>query len=399
MLHIRPFNFYKRDRALFNAVAQNALTSRKLLEIEYGEFPLKGVDITTPDERPISLRGYFADKKATPLGKLLRSAFTLGYVRTSLYEKNKETKKTEPIKFERAIYYNQLINSPLGQAGGLWANYKPLVKGAIFLAQGMGTVAKATATLATVVKHTWFLGLVLLTHARGMLVTQALTMPFRAVMDTIGHEGIHVLQAQQRADAQEKTELATQKHEKAAADVYAQIKTAHDDDKSALYRKLGDMRDAYDQERKGLRDGFNPLGSGMCAGLLSHLSKPVRTLTLAEQVVSGPILPYLRHDAEIQARMHTVLAEGYRNRWHRLPATKDELWAALISSGLKAPASIRQHVAESGEDNVKLFHQPGARGAFNRIAQKCSPHVAEINAAQGSLLTTRTREYFRRLFG
>src|SRR5690606_14076498 len=132
------------------------------------------------------------------------------------------------------------------------------------------------------------------------LVPQILTLPFRAAMDTIGHEHVHVLQV-------------------------------HDENKTGLLTtntsKAKDLLSKADSPLLGMANFLNA-----CASLGT--------------------LPYLRNDAEIQARLHTVLAKGYRDRWQQLPATRHELWGALVSSGLNAPPAIRRALDSSAEEGL-----------------------------------------------
>lgn len=345
---IRPINFYKRDREVYKHIAADTLNSRNVLEIEYGEYPMKGIDITQVNERPVHVRGYFQDKKAGFIGQALATLFTLGYVRNErvpLQTQKPEDLQKGEIAFDRAIYLNKPFYSPVGQAGILKFVHAPLASVGYALATGAKTLGAVAASTAAFLKDRWLLCGMLLSTTRLASVVQLLSMPFKSVMDTVGHEHVHVLQV-------------------------------HDENKTGFI--------ATSQEK------------GRCAKLAddARAKNPLLGFVyLVDNVASFGMTHYFRKDEEIQARLHTVLAKGYREGWHKLPATKHELWGALISAGLSAPAAIRREVEQSAESGVADFYKKSVSGAFARATQKVTNvHVAQLNAAQASLISSEAKE-------
>ncbi len=80
-------------------------------------------------------------------------------------------------------------------------------------------------------------------------------------------------------------------------------------------------------------------------------------------------LGYFSQGIEIQARLHEILTEGYAKAWHRLPATRDELWQALRAAGLKMPPEVRG--ALDGEWSSG-FQVPVAVGKINSLLDSLS---------------------------
>ncbi|MDB5490945.1 MAG: hypothetical protein JWO78_794 [Micavibrio sp.] len=66
----------------------------------------------------------------------------------------------------------------------------------------------------------------------------------------------------------------------------------------------------------------------------------------AEEINKAPHLQYLRDGQEIQARLTQVLAQGYQY-WKTMPRTREELTAAMIDVGVKAPDDIVQALDQS----------------------------------------------------
>lgn len=345
---IRPLNFYKNDRAVFNEAAKGTLTSRRLLEIEYGEYPPKGINIANDNNRPVSIRGYFEDQANSKIGAVILTLVSLGYVDGKPKTPTGETTPVSQNK-DRTIYLNRLLNSPVGQAGVfkfIYAKMAHLIAFQAFMAgmykmpfllEGAAIIIGSAATYP-------LLAAAFISSLRLQPLIQILTLPFRPAMDTIGHEHVHVLQV-------------------------------HDSKET----------------------GFNPLQSNLCKNLdlsSTFWRKTVRTI---DAVLSFGTVPYLKSDAEIQARLHTVLAKGYRKQWKKLPATRHQLWAALITQGLYAPAAIRKELQETRDSEVKDFYRPGLRGAFHRVADRnTNAHVAELNAVYRNLLRDPQKEAFWR---
>lgn len=347
---IRPINFFKRDREMFNHVAAQTLNSRNVLEIEYGEYPMKGIDITQVNQRRLSVRGYFEDKKSGTVEKILTSALTLGYVRNEKIPARWSPEEADGSNtYDRAIYLNKLFYSPLGQAAILKFAHAPLATAAYAVAVGAKTLAATAAAAVGLLKNNYFLSALMISSARWATAVQVLTMPFKSVMDTVGHEHVHVLQV-------------------------------HDEHKTGFLATSS--------------------GAGLCEQLVKdkRAENPLLSMVYSgDNIASIGMLGYLRKDAEIQARLHTVLAKGYREKWHQLPTTQHEVWGALISAGLNAPAAIRQELDASTEPGLKQFYQKGLRGAFGRAVQKTvNVHVAQLNAAHTSLMASDVKERYWR---
>jgi hypothetical protein len=69
---------------------------------------------------------------------------------------------------------------------------------------------------------------------------------------------------------------------------------------------------------------------------------------------SGP--DYFKREAEIQARLHSLLAHGYRTTWRRMPANRGELYEALEALGLDLPDSVASERASTDHfGKVKHF--------------------------------------------
>ncbi|MDP2205614.1 MAG: hypothetical protein Q8K65_04850 [Alphaproteobacteria bacterium] len=353
-LQIRPINFYKRDRDMFNHIAAKTLNSRNVIEIEYGEYPMKGIDIAQVNQRRLSVRGYFEDPQGGWFGKVFSTLFSLGYVRNekipTTWTPEEADVNDRSVAYDRAIYLNKVFYSPLAQAAVLKLAHAPLATAAYAVAVGAKTIAATAGAALGVLKNNYILSALLLSSARWATAVQILTMPFKSVMDTVGHEHIHVLQV-------------------------------------------------HDEHKTGFMSASQN-GLGMCEQLVENKRAENSLLSkiyAADNLVSVSMLTYLRKDAEIQARLHTVLAQGYREKWHRLPETRHEAWGALISMGLNAPAAIRRELDESTEAGLGQFYQKGLRGAFGRAVQKTvNVHVAQLNAAHASLLTTDVKEKYWR---
>jgi len=62
---------------------------------------------------------------------------------------------------------------------------------------------------------------------------------------------------------------------------------------------------------------------------------------------------YLSDEAELQARMHTILANAYHQHGV-MPVTKHELWAVMASQGLEVPAEV-QRLARTNKACAQAF--------------------------------------------
>lgn len=252
-----PF-LHNKTREMLDLAQHETLTSRKMLEIEYGEFPLKGADIQHTNDRPVEIKNIFDDKGHSFWLKAFASMFALGYV--SDKKKQPQDSQASDVgnkaqrhegEYDRTIYLNRLIKTPFAR------------------------------------------------------LFQAMTIFHRPTYKIIGHEHVHILQL-------------------------------NDENKTGV-----DMLN-----KRTLDDLTN---AGPANFRLAHKFN---------NVVSLGVMKYLRSDKEIQARLHTVIAAGYRKRWHQMPETQHQLWGALISSGLVAPKSIYDELEKSKDTGLEKFYNP-----------------------------------------
>lgn len=335
---IRPLNFYARDHEFYRRHAAGPLSSRDIIEIEYGGTMPKGWDIVDRpyQNKPVEITTTLTNKHSNLLQKARTSLLTLGYVDIGKNKKpdiSKNDGNTPP-----PLTLNKIMLSPIGQGATLHA-----------LSSLTMTIAPLVAALNPVgiIKTVPLLALWMITSLRNQPLTRLLSIPFSPAMDTVGHENIHVLQ----------------------------VRDPHE------------TRTGYNILKKSFREAaFNKRWDSGIIG---------KTAIIAEMSVSYMMAPYFRADYEIQARMNTLLTHNYQS-WGRMPRTKHELWAALIGAGLRAPAIIHRELAQSTED-TSVFYKPGLRATFSRAAaQALAPHIAEMNTAYWGLYRKDLKEEYWR---
>lgn len=342
--YFRPINFYARDRAFYARHAAGPLSSRDIMEIEYGSFPPKGWTVKDKPHQhdPVEIFTPVTDKKNGIIGKLISSVLTLGYVHASPIRHINivDSQPAKKHKTENGLALNKLIFSPIGQAGVAYLAAMLTMRFAPIIATMNPVTILANAPLIVLIGA--------LTSLRNQPLTQLFTLPFRPAMDTIGHENIHVLQ----------------------------------------------NRDPFET-----RTGYNIFRNSFRARALKNISEQggfSKLRYLFNSTMSIGTVGYFMHDYEIQARMNTLLTHNYK-RWGRLPETKHELWAALIDAGLRAPRAIHDALVQSPED-VSDFYKPSLTTTFNRAAkQLVAPHIAEMNTAYWALQNAANKDdYWQR---
>ncbi len=282
----RPLNLYRRDAAFYARHAAGDISSRDIIEIEYGGAMPRGWNVTEKPHQhaPVAITTPLTDKRSGLIARLLMSVMALGYVNRDATPQSDIEHKAYPGK--PAIALNKLIFSPAGQGGMLYLIHGLVTTVAAYAALGPVAIARRYPLLA----------MMAVTSLRNQPLTQIFTLPFRPSMDTVGHENVHVLQNR---------------------DPY-ETKTGHN-----IFRN-------------SFKNKFNEAAAG-------------GSLRSADSLLSLGLASYFRNDYEIQARMNTLLTHNYA-RWGRMPETRHEIWAALVDAGLRAPASIHRALAESGED-------------------------------------------------
>lgn len=319
----------KRGAAMRALYRQGHATSKEILEAEYGVWPPKGLDYTAKNklDTSVSIKSHFADKEMGFFGKAFTTVATLGYVHGKETAVGSENNKKAPK--DQTIYLNSALFNPLGKVA---MGYIAFNAAAHFYATAM-----TTGVLSYFTGH-WFLSAnMLLTSLQHLMVSQLMTMPFRGVGDTLGHEHMHILQI----------------HDKKRA----RTGFAMDDD---VFK--GEIV-ANHKEFTGLR----------------------KAAKFADNFFSLGLSRYFLNDVEVQARMHTALVHGYQ-RWGRLPETQTELHAAMIDAGLNAPKEIWDEVRNTREKGVSDFETPGFKGVFNRAARKIlSMEAVELNVSQRAI--------------
>lgn len=324
----RPLNLYKRDRDFYARHAAGPVSSRDIIEIEYGGAMPRGWNVKDKAHQhaPVNITTPLTDSDASWLARIIMTFLTLGYVRKDANPARDIVSLPYPGKPKLAL--NKLIFSPLGQAGILHLAKTVVITAAPFVAALSPVGLMARYPIMTL----W-----LFSSLRNQPLTQLFTLPFRAAMDTIGHENIHVLQGR---------------------DPY-------------------ETKTGYNIFRNSFRERFNNAAQGSSI-------RPIDSL------VSLGLASYFRNDFEIQARMNTLLTHKYA-QWGRMPETRHEIWAALIDAGLRAPASIHSQLAASTED-ISAFRKSSTIGRIGQ--QLTAPHIAELNAAYWGLYSAESREHY-----
>jgi hypothetical protein len=343
-----PLTLRKMDYNAYGALAKsgNKLTSDKILQLEFNMAALKDIGVT-PENMPhydVNVRGFWQDPTAGIIGKLIYSGIALGYTRPQPHRdyvkdigKGKLTKE-QALEDYRSVYLNRgLFLNPLGQAF--------LTNNALNLTAGLALAAmqglKATAKFFYGFK---LLSASLLTPARKAVALYVLATPFRSLTKVMGHEHIHLLQKIDRDTGGTGLDLL-----------------------DPVFRK--DNRAQTKGWQKWLRN--------------------------TNAVLSVYVTEYLTADYEIQARLHTLMAQG-SHRWGTLPKNQTELWVALEDCGLHMPKAVRQELdgrLKDGFNSAAACHTTDTlKGKLKRFARAAfDPDVAELRAAQGSYIKTKLK--------
>lgn len=331
-----PLSWRKVDNDAFRELAENGnrLTSDKILSLEFNKAALNDMGIT-PETMPhhkVNVRGIHQDPESGIISKLLMSMMALGYTHAGKPEDYKKTKlgPEEADADYRSVYLNRLLFSPPGQylAAGLAKSVA--VSFASWAVHGIG------AAVSWVTSRPLMLA-ALLTPIRKVVPLHILTMPIRSMAKIMGHEHIHFLQ---KVDRDTHT---------SGFDVFKNS-----------FQKANSPKDVLKSQWAGVN---NLLSFGMTN--------------------------YFTTDYEVQARLHTVIANG-SHRWERLPKTKEELWLALDDCGLHMPGEIRDELKSGLKDafnGASGFTAQTLESRLGRAARAAfSPDVAELRAAQASFL-------------
>ena len=89
----------------------------------------------------------------------------------------------------------------------------------------------------------------------------------------------------------------------------------------------------------------------------------------------------LNTGSEIQARIHAIIAEGYRD-WQAMPQNIDECWMALNVSGLWLPLEISRHLQKLPKSSPVHRFTHGKDYSQGKAEEKC---VEEMNMFLGTL--------------
>ena len=105
------------------------------------------------------------------------------------------------------------------------------------------------------------------------------------------------------------------------------------------------LKQVYDQRQAVLTNAFQ----GAAQDWLSNQSEWKKATTNLMQVIDTVLtwMPqqYYAGDAELQARLHNVIVRGYE-AWGQIPKNRDELYAALLDMGIKAPNIVKDYYAQ-----------------------------------------------------
>jgi hypothetical protein len=174
-----------------------------------------------------------------------------------------------------------------------------------------------------------------------------------ALHSVMGHEAVHIMQT----DHSHMLEIGASAPLPLAA---GEKKKGNNNILSRLMDKLFDSSQKADQHLSNqLSAEKNPMAAstlimdelmghkkqtgGPVSLYTSHnIGKYVSYLGSSNAAVYEQLL-YLRQGAEVQARLHQVMIDGYQ-RWGKLPANQDEFLAAIKNAGIKLPKEIETHL-------------------------------------------------------
>jgi hypothetical protein len=82
---------------------------------------------------------------------------------------------------------------------------------------------------------------------------------------------------------------------------------------------------------------------------------------------------YLREGIEIQARIHQIIIDGYP-RWGKVPANRDEFYAAMKNAGCKLPPEIEKHLEDLPANSSAKSFLSCAKGTCYKVEE-----IDEVN--------------------
>lgn len=334
--YINPADFRLRDRKLFRALrSSTALTSRYLLEIDFGTFPPRGLTIPAPandnNKGIVCIKSTHQNDGISAGEKIFSLLATSGYVNDPVFDLASGLAKPSP----RVMYINPLIASPASA----------VMSGFIFYSLTQTTLTLASFVPALAAVPFGLFALTAMSSLRGALLTSIVEKVYNSQLDAIGHEHIHILQ-----------------------------------------------KDDMESGRSGFNLCANKFKSALETDL--HARAPLRHHF--DKFMSGNTVPNFLQDAEVQARIHGVIAHECRKHG-RVPTTRHELWAALIDAGLKAPKEIHDELKKSADKSHEDFYKPSLRSVFNRVVRGAADKTtAELNTIYRAHLLPDLQEKFWR---
>jgi hypothetical protein len=120
------------------------------------------------------------------------------------------------------------------------------------------------------------------------------------------------------------------------------------------------------------RKGNAFLSSGLSSAFKRIDGK--RTMSHQDELMFRMSMLILSRGSEIQARIHQIVMDGYP-RWGKVPADRDEFFAAMKNSGFQLPPEIEKQLEALPADS-------GARGFLScesPTSKTCVQKVAEIH--------------------
>lgn len=224
--------------------------------------------------------------------------------------------------------------------------YNPLIHSSI------GKIGLTSATIATIAFKplvavlSVFSGM--FSSARGAYLAGFTKFsPTSSFADLIGHEHVHILQ------------------------------------RESIYRSQHLMD--YDVFENEMKDSISQNIGGLNA-----------TRIKIDTVASIGTSAYFRTDAEVQARIHTIVAHGSK-RWGRLPQNRNEFYAAMDEAGIEIPNSLSEIKTNISIKNScsNFQRKTNLVATFKRFARKhLNPEIAELNSATNAWLQKSAKEEF-----
>jgi hypothetical protein len=100
-----------------------------------------------------------------------------------------------------------------------------------------------------------------------------------------------------------------------------------------------------------------------------------RTMSHSDELLFRMSKVILSKGSEIQARIHQIVIDGYP-RWGRLPAARDEFYAAMQNAGFKLPPEIEKQLENLPADS-SARHFLSCEKATSKV---CKNKVADIQS-------------------